>query len=214
MAKSPPIRTNKSVLAQYDGDGNQIHNTILLSLPREKCDVLFSKLEFVRLKLHQVLHEAGESIRSGYFCNSGMFSVLTVMPDGKSVEVGLIGKEGFSGSPLVAGFRTSFTRTVAQAESTAFRVDADVLRAAFRQCTALEWQIQRYSQILGSQTTQIATCNRLHNVEERLARWLLMTQDRVVSPNLPLGCIEIHKSRKHSMLSQVPALDDLKLIRS
>jgi CRP-like cAMP-binding protein len=214
MAKSPAIGTKKS-LSQHDGDGNQIHNTILLNLSREQCHVLFSKMEFVRLKLQQVMHEAGESIKSGYFCNSGMFSVLTVMPDGKSVEVGLIGKEGFAGSPLVAGFRTSFTRTVAQAESTAFRVDADVLRTAFRQCPALERQIQRYSQILGSQTTQIATCNRLHNVEERLARWLLMTQDRVVTPNLPLTqefLAEMLGTRRSSVTVAAGALQKAGLI--
>ena len=103
-------------------------------LPRAESEAVLPKLEFVRLKLHQVLHEAGETLRSAYFCNSGMFSVLNVMPDGKSVEVGLIGKEGFSGVPLVAGFLTSHTRTVVQAEATAFRIDADALRAALEGC--------------------------------------------------------------------------------
>ena len=88
-----------------DGDGNHIHNQILLDLPAEESDKLLPKLELVQLKLHQVLHEAGATLKSGYFCNSGMFSVLTVMPDGKTVEVGLIGKEGFSAVPLIAGFR-------------------------------------------------------------------------------------------------------------
>jgi CRP-like cAMP-binding protein len=91
--------------ARRDGDGNHIHNEILLELPCKERDGVLSKLEFVRLKLHQVLHEPGETLKSGYFCNSGMFSVLSVMPDGKAVEVGLIGKEGFSGVPLIAGRR-------------------------------------------------------------------------------------------------------------
>src|SRR5438105_2068523 len=95
-----------------DGDGNHIYNEILLGLPSKECDMLLPQLELVQLKLHQVLHEAGAPLKSGYFCNSGMFSVLTVMPDGKTVEVGLIGKEGFSAVPLMAGFRTSYTRTV------------------------------------------------------------------------------------------------------
>ncbi len=169
-----------------DGDGNHIHNEILLDLPPNESDTLLPKLEFVRLKLHQVLHEAGETLKSGYFCNTGMFSVLTVTPDGKHVEVGLIGKEGFAGVPLIAGFRTSHTRAVVQAEGTAFRVDASIFRAALRQCPRLERKLQRHSQLMAMQVEQVATCNRLHGVDERLARWLLMTADRVGSDTLPL----------------------------
>ena len=169
-----------------DGDGNHIHNQILLDLPLEESDKLFPKMELVQLKLHQVLHEAGAPLKSGYFCNSGMFSVLTVTPDGRHVEVGVIGKEGFSAVPLIAGFRTSFTRTVVQAEGTAFRVDASIFRAALRQCPTLGRQLQRFSQFMAMQVAQIATCNRLHEVDERLARWLLMTADRVGSDDLPL----------------------------
>jgi CRP-like cAMP-binding protein len=102
------------------------------------------------------------------------------------VEVSLIGKEGFAGVPLIAGFRTSHTRTVVQTEATAFRIDADSLRLLLRQCQGLERQLQRYGQLLTVQVTQIATCNRLHEVDERLARWLLMSQDRVGSDALPL----------------------------
>jgi len=169
-----------------DGDGNHIYNEILLGLPSEECDMLLPQLELVQLKLHQVLHEAGAPLKSGYFCNSGMFSVLTVMPDGKTVEVGLIGKEGFSAVPLMAGFRTSYTRTVVQTEGSAFRVDAGVFKATLRQCPKLERQLQRHSLLMAMQVAQVATCNRLHDVEERLARWLLMTADRVGTNSLQL----------------------------
>jgi CRP-like cAMP-binding protein len=155
--------------SRRDGDGNPVLNEFLLSLPRTESEVVLPKLEFVRLKLHQVLHEAGETLKSAYFCNSGMFSVLNVMPDGKSVEVGLIGKEGFSGTPLVVGFRTSHTRTVVQADATAFRINANALRAALPKCPQLERQLNRYAQLLAVQVTQIAACNRLHEVNERLA---------------------------------------------
>jgi CRP-like cAMP-binding protein len=169
-----------------DGDGNHIYNEILLDLPPKESDTLLPKLEFVRLKLHQVLHEAGQSLKSGYFCNTGMFSVLTVTPNGKNVEVGLIGKEGFAGVPLIAGFRTSHTRAVVQAEGTAFRVDASIFRPLLLQCPKLARQLHRYSQVMGMQVELIATCNRLHGVDERLARWLLMSADRVGSDSLPL----------------------------
>jgi CRP-like cAMP-binding protein len=175
-----------SASSRRDADGNPVRNKILLSLPRDEWESVLPKLEFVRLKLHQVLHEPGETLKSGYFCNSGLFSVLSVMRDGKSVEVGLIGKEGFSAVPLVGGFRTSHTRTISQTEGTAFRVDAAHLRASLRECITLERQIQRYSQLLAVQAVQIAACNRLHEVNEQLARWLLMTQDRLGSNLLPL----------------------------
>src|ERR1700689_961237 len=196
MAKPSSVRTTlaskrasdnrANASSRRDGDGNHVHNEILLALPRVESEVVLPKLEFVRLKLQQLIHEAGETLKSVYFCNSGMFSVLNVMPDGKSVEVGLIGKEGVSGTPLVAGFRTSHTRAVVQAEATAFRMDADAFRALLPNCPTLERQMNRYAQLLAVQVTQIAACNRLHEVNERLARWLLMTQDRVSSEHLPL----------------------------
>ncbi len=169
-----------------DGDGNHIHNHILLALPPKERELLFPKLELVRLKIHHVLHETGDTLKSGYFCNTGLISVLSVFPDGKSVEVGLIGKEGFVGVPLVAGFRTSPNRAVVQIDATAFRVDGETLTAIFRQCPQLERQVQQFSQVLAMQVTQIAACNRLHEVNKRLARWLLMSADRVASNSLPL----------------------------
>ena len=111
----PPTRSSPKS-PQTDGDGNHIYNHILLSLPREECNLLLSKLEFVRLKTYHVLHEPGDTLKSVYFCNTGLISILAVFPDGKSVEVGLVGKEGFIGVPLVTGFRTASTRAVTQIE--------------------------------------------------------------------------------------------------
>jgi CRP-like cAMP-binding protein len=169
-----------------DSDGNQIRNEILLDLPQKEYETVLAKLEFARLKTQQVLHESGDTLKSGYFCNTGLVSVLTVMPDGRSVEVGLIGKEGFVGLPLIAGFRSSPIRAFAPIEGTAFRIDGEVLVEILRQCPALERKLQRFSQMLTMQVMQVAACNRLHEVDERLARWLLMGQDRVGSKSLPL----------------------------
>lgn len=169
-----------------DSDGNHVQNKILLGLSPREFEALLPKLEFVRLKVRQVVHEAGETLKSGYFWNSGMVSILNVMPDGRSVEVSIIGKEGFTAVPLIAGFRTSHIRAVAQTDSTAFRIDADSLRSLLRTHPALDKPLQRFGQLLTVQVTQIATCNRLHDVNERLARWLLMSQDRVGTTALPL----------------------------
>lgn len=188
MANTPISRTLRSSIPPVgsDGDGNRIGNIILRNLPRKECALLVSSLEFVRLRLRQVLHEAGDTIRSVYFLNQGIGSVLIVQPDGKSVEVGLIGREGFVGLPVIFGFKTSGLRIVTQADATAYRMDTQVLLKALPQCPVLQLQLQRYSMILGMQTTQLAACNRLHNVIERLARWLLMSRDRTDDNLMPL----------------------------
>lgn len=179
-------RPSTSSLVDDAPDGKEVGNVILRNLPRKELAQLFPLLEFLRLKLHQVLHEPGEAIRSGYFLNSGLGSVLTTQPDGKTVEVGLIGKEGFVGLPVVFGFKTSGLRVVTQGEGTAYRVDVDSLLRILPKCPDLEKQLQRFSMILGMQSTQLAACNRLHDVVERLARWLLMSQDRIGGTTLPL----------------------------
>jgi CRP-like cAMP-binding protein len=163
-----------------------IGNLILRSLPRGECAQIFPALEFVRLKLHQVLHEPGELIKSCYFMNDGMCSVLTVQPDGESIEVGLIGREGFAGLPVIFGFKTSALRIITQGDGSAYRLDVSILRSFLPHCTSLERQLQRYSMVLGIQSTQLAACNSLHDVEERLARWLLMSYDRIGNKTMPL----------------------------
>jgi CRP-like cAMP-binding protein len=185
MAKKSPIRVPSSK-PPTDGDGNAVHNEILLSLSQEECKQLLSHLELVRLKLHQVIYEAGDTIKSGYFVNTGLMSILAVQPDGKSVEVGLIGKEGFTGLPLLVGYRSSPNRVVTQGDGTAYRCDAQRLKQIMAQCPELEQELHRYGHRLAMQTAQIAACNRLHEVEERLARWILMSQDRLDSKQLPL----------------------------
>jgi CRP-like cAMP-binding protein len=131
----PPVKSSSTPIS--DGDGNHIHNEILLGLPPRERELLFSKLELVRLRMHHVLHETGDTLKSAYFPNSGLVSILSVFPDGKSVEVGLVGKEGFIGLPLVAGFRTAPTRAIAQIEGSVFRVDGETLVALLRQCPTL-----------------------------------------------------------------------------
>lgn len=186
MTRRPGLTTASLKTPVTDGHGNSIHNEILLGLSGTAAETLFSKLELVRLKVHHLLHEAGDGLKSVYFCNSGMISILSVFPDGKSVEVGLVGKEGVVGLPLLVGFRTAPTRAISQIDATAFRVDGDALIALLSKLPLLERNLQRYSLIFSMEVTQVAACNRLHDVEERLARWLLMCADRVESNELPL----------------------------
>jgi CRP-like cAMP-binding protein len=181
-----PSLLPRSTNLRKDGDGNTVRNEILLGLPRKECDAVFSNLTLVNLELHDLLQEAGQEIQFCYFPNTMMASVLNVMADGKSVEVGLAGWEGFVGLPVVAGFRSSASRVVTQAEGTAFRIRADDMRKALRGCPQLTISLLQYSQRTTMEVTQIAACNRLHEVDERLSRWLLMSQDRIRLDVLPL----------------------------
>jgi len=147
---------------------------------------VLAELEFVEMRSHDLLNEMGEPIEYCYFMNSGMTSILTIMGDGKGVEVGLTGKEGFIGLPLVVGLKTSATRAIVQITGSAFRLSAARALQALNKCPQLSRKLNRYSQELGMQATQVAACNRLHDVEERLARWLLMSQDRVGGEIVPL----------------------------
>ncbi len=173
-------------LSAGNGDGRSFGNELLLTLPGEEVNLLLPKLEFVRLRIHQILHEAGDKIKSVYFVETGLLSIVNLQPDGKSVEVGLMGKGGFAGLPVVDGFRTSPNRVVAQAEGTAYRMEAESLQQLLPQCPVLARELHRFSQRLTMQAMQIAACNRLHEVDERLARWLLMSQDLLGSNELPL----------------------------
>ncbi len=174
------IRVKFAAAAGFaDGDSQTIQNAILLGLPRKERALILSKSEFVPLPARTVLAEMAEPFKSCFFLNSGVVSIIHVMTDGKSVEVGLTGKEGFVGLPLLVGYSTSPTRAIVQIEATGYKIRAQDLKNALRHCPRLRQGLHRYSQELAIQAIQIAACNRLHEVDERLARWLLMSQDRV-----------------------------------
>jgi CRP-like cAMP-binding protein len=158
----------------------------LLKLPGKEFSTVLPALKLVQLPTHTVLNEVSEPIAFAYFIESGLASVLNVLEDGKSVEVGLAGKEGFIGIPLVVGFSSSPNRVIMQVKGSGFKISAADFAAILPQCPQLEKSLQRFSQELGVQAMQVAACNRLHEVDERLARWLLMSQDRLGGDIVPL----------------------------
>jgi CRP-like cAMP-binding protein len=160
-------------------EGNPVRNRLLLGLPSLECDSIYSQLAHVELRTHDVIEDVEEPIKYGYFVNSGLISVLSMMEGGKSVEVGISGNEGCTALPVAVGLKTSVSRLVVQIQGTAFRIPALVLARFLGQGPVLERRMQQYGQVMAMQGAQIAACNRLHEVEERLARWLLMTQDRI-----------------------------------
>jgi CRP-like cAMP-binding protein len=169
-----------------DGNGNSVKNRFLIGLPRNEWDLISRNLTLVNFKLHDLLQEEEKPVEYCYFPNTMMASVLNVMIDGESVEVGLRGWEGFVGLPLVAGFRTDPNRIITQGAGTALRIDANQMLKVLPNCPQLSLRFLRYAQEVAMEVTQIAACNRLHEVVHRLARWLLMSQDRIKSKHLPL----------------------------
>ena len=171
--------TTSAQLAVHPVKDHSVENAILLGLPPKERKAVFSRMEFVEFPIRFLLNEIAEPIQYGYFINSGLASILNVTSEGKSVEVGLTGREGFVGLPLLVGFLTSPTRAVTQIAGTAFRVSAKDLIHLFPKCPQLVKLLNRYSQEFALQVTQVAVCNRLHRVDQRLARWFLMSQDRM-----------------------------------
>jgi CRP-like cAMP-binding protein len=192
MARKP-TRTSTTRASKKAPEPKKIHNGIdssrnelLRDLPADERKLVFSKLELVSLKIHDVLHEAGATLRFGYFPTSGIVSILSVLKDGKSVEVGLVGREGFVGLPLAVGFRSSPTRAICQASGDGFRIKASDLVHILPLCPTLEKGIDRYALSLGMQASQVAACNGLHDVDSRLARWMLMCHDRLERDSVPI----------------------------
>src|ERR1700688_1169213 len=129
-------------------DPRSVRNEILLSLPPKESAALLSELEFVQMNAYDLLNEMGEPIEFCYFMNSGMTSILTIMGDGKGVEVGLTGKEGFIGLPVIVGLKSSPTRAIVQITGNAYRLSTAQLLQALAKCPQLAKRLNRYSQEL------------------------------------------------------------------
>jgi CRP-like cAMP-binding protein len=186
-ASTKILPRSRDVDGSLDGSGvRAVQNPILLGLPKKERDFILAKSQFVELPNHTVLNEIGQPIKFAYFINEGLASILNVMADGKMVEVGLAGKEGFVGLPLLVDFESSPTQVVMQVKGAGFRISAADFKDILRNSPRLGKSLQRFSQVLGMQATQIAACNRLHGVVERLSRWLLMSQDRLGGDTVPL----------------------------
>lgn len=166
--------------------GKPIQNKILLSIPDGEFRPTSEALEYVNLSRHQSLHEATDELEFVYFPNNGLISLVVATEDGKTVEVGIVGKEGIIGTPLVAGLRRSPLREVIQIPSDGFRMKAAALQTLLATTPALQTTLLRYAVVQSMQVSQTSACNRLHDLPQRLARWLLTAMDRVDSESLPM----------------------------
>lgn len=158
-----------------------VGNRLLAALPPADQAGLQAGLETVDLAFGQVLHEAGDAVAYVYFPHDALVSLLTRVDDRQSIEVGLVGREGMLGVTLALGLAASPVRALVQGGGTAARMKSTAFLRELNRRPALQREIYRYSAGLMAQVMQTAACNRFHVVEARLARWLLMTRDRVES---------------------------------
>jgi CRP-like cAMP-binding protein len=166
--------------------GKPVRNVILRSLTDNDYNSLRPHLEYVTLPDHLVLHEADRVLEFAFFPNRGLISLVVVMKNGKTAEAGIVGVEGFTGTLAAVGLTSSPLRGVVQINGDAFRVPIGELQRILESAPKLQLALSRYDAIRGTQVAQTAACNRLHDIEQRLARWLLMTQDRVDSASLAI----------------------------
>jgi CRP-like cAMP-binding protein len=161
--------------------GKSIQNQPLLAIPDDEFALIRPHLYFVNLAQHLTLHQPHRTLRFAHFPNRGLISLIVEMKDGKSAEAGLLGNEGTSGMSGVLGLAKSPLLEIVQIEGNGFRVAVSTLKEIVRLTPKLRGILSRYAAGLAMQVAQTAACNRLHKIEERFARWLLMAQDRVNS---------------------------------
>jgi CRP-like cAMP-binding protein len=163
-----------------------VRNRLLAALPPSDFAALAPALQPVSLDLKQVLIEPDRPIGAAYFPESGMVSMLAPLESGALLEVGIVGREGMVGLPIVLGGEAATTEAMVQMQGTAWRVRAAELQRLFDDSAAVRSLLLRYVQAFHAQVAQTAACNNGHPLEVRLVRWLLMLHDRAEQDEFPV----------------------------
>lgn len=163
-----------------------IANKLLSRLPDADLKRLRGNLNFVDLPLRQVLQTPDVRIEHCYFIETGVVSMVAVLEDGAPVEIGVVGNEGVVGLPVIIGAAKAPSLGIVQLAGTAWRIPASVLREEFETSAAMRRVLLLHMQAMHTQVAQTAACNTRHDSEQRLARWLLMAQERYGRTALPL----------------------------
>lgn len=162
------------------------YNRLLAALPAEDLHRLRARLEPVEFALRHVIQVPDQPITAVYFPESGWVSMLALLVDGNSAEVGIVGFEGMVGLPLVLGSDRSPTEAMIQAPGTLLRLGADAFKEELDRSAALRTLLLRYALAFQAQVTQTAACNGHHALDQRLARWLLTAHDRAEGDAFPM----------------------------
>lgn len=164
----------------------QLGNWLLDALPSEEYERLKPDLEPVSFALGDVIYESSAHMDYVYFPTSSHISLLYTMLNGSTAEMGLVGNEGVVGIALFMGGETTPNRAMVQGSGEGFRMKSRPMLDEFKRGGEFQHLLLRYTQALITQISQTAVCNRLHSVEQRLCRWLLMTHDRTHSDELQM----------------------------
>jgi CRP-like cAMP-binding protein len=154
-------------------------NKILTNLPDEEFEQIRPKLRAVSFPIGKILYMPEQKIEHAYFVEAGVISLLAALEDGSTVEAGVIGPEGVAGISVVLGAESTPNQALTQSDVETLRISAADLVTEFRKSPQLRDSLLRFVHTMFTQVTQTAACNRLHTLDQRLARWLLMIQDRV-----------------------------------
>lgn len=160
-------------------NANGTKNHLLLSLPRRDFERLMDKAERVEMTMRQEVYEPNQPIPYVYFPEDSVISLVSEMKDGSIIEVGTVGNEGMVGVPILLGAASSTLKSFAQVPGMAMRMKTSEFKRHLTNGSSLHAKLNLYTQALFTQLSQSVACNRLHSVEQRCARWLLMTSDRV-----------------------------------
>jgi CRP-like cAMP-binding protein len=161
-----------------------LKNYLLAALPVDDFKRIQSKLEPAFYKLGEVLYESGDKMDYVYFPTTAIISMLFIMENGATAEIGIVGNDGVLGMALFLGGDTTTSRAIIQSAGKAFIMNANDLRAEFVRGGKFQELLLRYTQALMTQISQTAVCNRLHSIEQQLCRWLLLSHDRLDSDEL------------------------------
>lgn len=159
-------------------------NHLLAALPEEDFERLLPMLAPVNFNLGEVLYESGEKIDYVYFPTTAIISLLYIMENGSTAEIGVVGNDGLVGIALFMGGDTTPNRAIVQSAGEAFKMKADDLQTEFRRGGMFQMLLLRFTMALLAQISQTAVCNRLHSLEQQLCRWLLLSHDRLDSDKL------------------------------
>jgi len=166
---------------------SELHkNSILRGLDEASAEAIVKHGEFVDLSVRQKIYEPEQPIRTVYFPLECVLSIVTRMKDGHQIEVGTIGREGMSAFPLLLGASSTANDCYCQIPGTAVKISAAMFRELSAASQDFRQLLDRYLQAYVNMLGQLAACNRLHNVYERCARWVLMSHDRVSGDKIPL----------------------------
>jgi CRP-like cAMP-binding protein len=163
---------------------NPSQNHLLAALPTAEFEALAGHLEWVPLRLGEILYEPGEKLQHAYFPTTAIVSLHYVTESGASAETAGVGNEGVVGVSLFMGGESTPSSAVVQTAGGAYRLEGQRLKNEFNRAGAMQRLLLRYTQALLTQMAQTAVCNRHHSLEQQLCRWLLLTLDRLPSNEL------------------------------